>query len=109
MRKGDHKLFSEKPLLYQVVALRLNGYATTSLAILFNCHRSSVESQLERYAIAPMGQIYAIERIASHALFQLVPPEPKWEDDDGEQISKGKTYKQYLEESRLKRLNIRIV
>jgi hypothetical protein len=108
MRTGDHKLFAEKPLLYRAVNLRLNGYATTSLALIFNCHRSSIETQLDRYQVTPIGPVYTIERIASDALFHLVPPEPKWEEVDGERISKGKSYKEYLQESQFKRTIIRI-
>ena len=109
MRQGDTKLFSDRDRLCQLVNLRLNGYASTSLAIIFNCHRSSVESQLQRYGILPLDTIYTIERIAANVLYHLVPPEPKWEEVDGARFSKGKSYADYLKESQFKRTVIRII
>lgn len=108
MREGDIKLFASKPLLYQVVNLRLNGYATKSMAILFHCHRSSIESQLERYGVVYKGVVFTIERITSDVLFRIVPPEPKWREVDGEKISQGKSYKEYLKESQLHRSKVRM-
>lgn len=104
MRLGDKRIFNDHQLLYRVVNLRLNGYASTSLAIIFNCHRSSIESQLSKYAIRPVGPVFTIERIASDALHHLVAPEPRWINVEGQNVSMGKSYKDYLRESKQRRI-----
>ena len=103
MRLGDTRVFSSKPLISLLVNLRFAGYSVTSLGILFNCHHSSVEYQLDRYGVSPVGPVYTLERIASDTLFHLVPPEPLWEEVEGERISRGKTYEEYMKEASFRR------
>lgn len=95
MLKGNTKLFThDKGKFYQMVNLRIIGVATSSLGLLFNCDRSSIESQLDKYFINPKEQIYTIERIVSNAL-----PESKednrWIDMGERKINRGKTYAEY--------------
>lgn len=80
----------------------------TSLGVIFACHHSSIENQCDRYGISPLGPIYSIQHIATETLFHLVPPEPKWEEVDGERVSRGKTYKEYIREAEFKRTLPRI-
>lgn len=68
MRNGDSKLFLNKPKLSQMLELRLNGYALTSLAILFNCDRSSIAYQCDKFHARPLDQVVTFERILKQVL-----------------------------------------
>ena len=94
MRKNDKKLFLNKESLYTMINLRINGFAISSLALLFNCDPSSIRNQCDRYEIVPLDDIYTIERII-HKTFPK-PSESRWKIVDGERINLGKSYKEYL-------------
>lgn len=94
MTLGDKKLFSDKHLLATMLTLRTQGWATTSLSLLFSCDRDSIEKWCERYEAHPGGQVYTIERIAKVALKPLT--DTKWKIRDGEKVHKGFSYNDYL-------------
>ncbi len=95
MKKGNKKIFLNKPRLYQMLNLRRNGLALTSLAVIYNCDRTSVAYHCKEYQIAPIDEeVYDLERIIS----QILPkaPQPTFKIVNGERINLGKTYKEYL-------------
>lgn len=118
-RMPFHKLFYDKQKLYTLVNLRRNGYAYTSLALIFKCDVSSVRHQCDKYMVVPEEEIYTIERIATevitdlsgfttaeritaHVLRQLKPyvSQPvRWEEADGTRYAMGKSYQEYLAEA----------
>lgn len=98
MEKGNKKIFLDKQKLYTMVNLRQVGLATTSLSVIYGVNRSSIENQCDKYDIHPVGETFTIERIVGEVLPQ--PKESSWMVIDGEKINQGKTYKEYLEESR---------
>lgn len=111
------KIFYNKPLLYRLVNLRINGYAYSSLAGIFGVDISSVRHQCDKYELMPVEDIYTIERLITHVLNNLSGvnsveriasdilrqtqiAEPIWEEERGHRYSIGKTYAEYLAEAR---------
>ena len=94
MRKGDKRIFDNKPLLYEMINLRLNGWAYTSLALYFNCDTGTIENQCKKYDIdKATDDIFSIERIIS----KTIPPiEDNFIEIDGYRICKGHDYSYYL-------------
>lgn len=74
--------------------LRRNGYALTTLSIMYNCDISSIRYQCDKYDIEPLDDVYTLERIIS----QVLPKqeEPQYKTVGGEKINLGKSYKEYL-------------
>lgn len=94
MRKNDKKIFLDKVKLTQLLNLRLNGFALTSLAYLFNCDVMSVWHQCKKYQIEPLEDVYTIERI-----IKAVIPKPQpltYRVINGEKINIGKNYADYI-------------
>lgn len=98
MRLGDKKIFQDKQKLYSLVNLRINGYAHTSLAVIFSCDISSIRAQCDKYGIIPQGEVYTIERLVKDILPQFAPLETKWRVIDGKRYALGKTYEEYFEQ-----------
>lgn len=98
MVHGNKKIFLDRDKLTQMLNLRINGFATTSLSVIFGVNRSSIENQCDKYWVKPLDEVITIERIVSNVL----PPPKKshWIVVDGERINQGKSYREYLEESR---------
>lgn len=95
MKKGNKKIFNEKPLLYRLINMRLNGFAYTSLATYFKCDRDSVEKQCRKYDIDKgLEEVFNIERMVSNILPEI--PEERFMVIDGFKICKGKSYKDYV-------------
>lgn len=94
MIKGNKKIFLDKEKLYTMVNLRQAGFATTSLSIMFNVNRSSIENQCDKYLIKPLDQTFTIERILSDVL--PMPKESVWMVIDGRKVNQGKNYQDYV-------------
>ncbi len=77
-----------------MLALRVEGWSFTSLAFLYGCDRTSIETQCKKYGAEPIGRVYTIERIVVYVLRPKI--ETKWKLVDGERINKGKMYEDYL-------------
>jgi len=97
MKKGNKKIFNNKELLYELINLRLNGWAYTSLGIHFNCDRKAVEKQCKKYDIDKATEnIFNIGRIVS----QYTPKiEDRFINLGSHRICKGKDYKDYYSHS----------
>ena len=104
MQLGNKKIFRDKKLLTQMLNLRLNGLALSSLAWLFACDRDSITKQCQKYGIEPHhvysrvmldeeGEVIMVERIVSAVL-------PKdnltYKIVNGERINLGKSYAEYV-------------
>jgi len=94
MKKGNIKLFKDRWLLADMLALRTQGWSFTSLSILFSCDRTSIENQCKKYMAQPEEQVYTIERITVRVLKPLVAD--KWKIVAGERINRGMNYADYL-------------
>lgn len=108
MRTGDTKIFLDKRKLYVMVSLRLNGWSSSSLASLYGCHRSSIDSQLKKYHLDTIEGTFYLDGALAFVLSNLVTAEPKWDVVDGEVITRGKTYKEYVKDSELPSLRLRV-
>lgn len=107
MEQGNKKVFNDKEKLYRMVNLRINGFATNSLAVIFNVDRDSIEKQLEKYRIKPKTnpdpwypkrkEVFNIERIVLQALPK--PEYSQWYIVDGQRFNKGKNYVDYIKDS----------
>lgn len=106
MKLGNIKLFRDKFLLSEMLALRYNGWSFTSIAFLFSCDRKSIENQCRKYGIKPMEDVYTIERISNSAIKDL--SENKWVERNGEKINKGMSYEDYLKKQYPHRKNASI-
>lgn len=96
MRKGDKTLFKDKQMLCNMLNLRVAGWATTSLALLYSCDRSSIEFQCNKFGAKPGGEVFTLERIIRDI---LTPSErdSQWRiTNNGERINLGRSYKDYL-------------
>lgn len=93
MRINDKKVFLDKEKLYQMINLRLNGIAVSSLALFFNVDRSSISYQCDKYLIEPNDEVYTLERIISKV---LPKPDLTFKVINGERINLGRSYKEYL-------------
>ena len=108
MKQGNKKLFLNKIILTQMLNLRLNGLALSSLAWIYNCDRDSISKQCAKYGIEPdhiyhkfaapaPHQVFLLERIVS----QILPKDGgNYKIVNGERINLGKSYKEYLAESK---------
>lgn len=103
MKQGGIKVFNNKQKLYQMTNLRLNGWAFTSLGVLFDCTRVAVQKQCEKYQIFPINQVITIERVVSNALPKPDPNERRWVKIGNNKVCMGRTYKEYLEREYLHR------
>lgn len=107
MRQGDKKLFKDKVKLYQLINLRLNGMALSSLALMFSCDRDSVTKQIVKYGVIP-SHIYGLENLDIPEIFtieriitQVIPVNfANYKVVNGERINLGKSYKEYVAESK---------
>ena len=87
------KIFRDRKTLDRLVNLRINGYAVSTLSIMFKCDKHSIRDQLDKYHIEPWTQIYSIERIVSEVL-----PEPKesvWVMKGDYKFNRGHNYSDY--------------
>lgn len=109
MRKNDKKIFLDKPTLYRMLNLRKTGLTVTTLAIMFNCDYSSIRAQCDKYGIEPLeevwperitgGMVYGIERIIA----EIIPhyqTQTNYKVVNGERINLGKSYAEYIAESK---------
>lgn len=94
MVKGNTKLFLDKPKLYQMVNLRINGLSYVSLAEIFGCDWTSIKYLCHLYYIKPQTQVFGISNIIT----QIIPkPEAlTYKIVNGEKINLGKSYKEYV-------------
>lgn len=100
MKPGDVKLFKDKEKLYAMVNLRRNGWALTSLSLLYGCQVPSIWDQCDKYGVIPLtDEVYTAERITTKVLVELLPDEPRWRVIDGQRVNRGRTYKDYLNRS----------
>lgn len=97
MRQGDTKLFKDKQKLYKMVNLRRNGWAFTSLELIFGCSRISIQDQCKKYQIYPLNEVFTIERIISKSFPKADPNERKWAMIGDNKVCLGRTYKEYQE------------
>jgi len=104
VRKGDNKIFNDKKRLYGLVELRRAGWSISTLSILFNCDRTSIRLQCDKYGIIPWSrENYPIKNIIIPIIRPLADKnEDKWVLIDGERINQGKSYKDYLREYKLR-------
>lgn len=93
MVRGNIKVFKDRFLLSDLLALRSYGWSVYSLSRLYQVDRKSIEEWCNRYQVHPIV-VFTIERIALAGL-----PKPKkeiWKIIAGENVAIGKTYDEYL-------------
>ena len=95
MRNPYKKLFIDKEKLYFAIHLRRTGWATSSIALICGCFRSSIDPQMQKYGIRPDGKVFTIERIIPD-IISKVERKTQWAYIDGERVCLGKSYKDYL-------------
>ena len=81
----------DKEKLYVLVNLRRIGWANTSLASLFGVHEWTIRDQLKTYGISKQEITFGTKGIINKIL-------SRWNIVNGERITRGKTYIQYLKE-----------
>ncbi len=95
MQKGNTKLFINKAKLYEMVNLRICGWAQTSLAMRYSCDRDTIQQQCRKFDIDnEEHDIFNIERIIASVI-------PKKEEDrfidfGVIKICKGRDYIDYF-------------
>ena len=94
MQIGNRKLFIDKALLSRMLNLRRNGYSIQTLAIMFNCHFTSIDFECQKYHIEPLTEVIGLERLISDVIAQV--PAPSYKIINGEKINLGKSYKEYV-------------
>lgn len=100
MRLHDRKIFLNKQKLWEMLNLRMNGYAISTLAIIYHCDMKAIRYQCDKYKITPPdNELYAVERIVSKTISKSIG---NWKFINGERINIGKSYKEYLEEAKRK-------
>lgn len=101
MRLHDRKLFKDTDKLSHMLNLRMQGWTLESLAIYFKCHKTSVEAQCDKYGVIPLEPTVGVEsmgrRIMSRQVFKIA---------DGEVICRGKSYADYLKDSKYPTTNL---
>lgn len=97
MRKNDRKIFLNKPLLYEMLNLRLSGWALTSLAFYYGCDFTSIKYQCIKYQVEPIEDVYTIERMIRQIIPKSLPL--SYKIVNGEKINLGKSYKEYCKTS----------
>lgn len=81
-----------------MLELRMSGYAIKTLAGMYGCDPSSIRHQCDKYGIEPpLHEVYAVDRVVMSAIPSAVG---NWKFVNGERINAGKSYKEYLEESK---------
>lgn len=90
--------FSDRDLLIEAVNLRINGWALSSLALLYTVDKSSLRGQFKKYRVRPKTDVYIVERIVMKPISQQAFEMNKWKIVDGEKVSRGKTYEDYMRE-----------
>ena len=101
MREGDSKLFKDTQLLCNMLTFRVQGWALTSLSMLYACDRTSIGSQCLKYEAFPISEVYSMERITNGVLPLIFKVDTrKWREIEGERICIGKSYEEYLKEAR---------
>lgn len=94
MRSGDKRVFNDPIKRYHLINFRLFGYSETTLAVMFNCHWTSIDSVFKKYQIPKPKEIYTLERIIAQVLPQ--PETPQWKTVAGVKYNLGRDYKDYL-------------
>lgn len=99
-RERFQKIFYDKEKLCIMLNLRINGWAHSSLAILYGIDISSIRHQCDKYEVMPLEVVYTIERIGNDALSKMpLRKEPEWEEWEGKKYAVGKTYAEYLKDA----------
>ena len=76
MVKGKTKIFLNQAKLTKMLNLRRNGYSYNLLAIMFDCDRTSLSFQCDRYQIRPI-EVYNLKGIVAKFLPKQEPPKYK--------------------------------
>lgn len=99
MRKPYQTPFSNRNSLNIMLNLRLNGYSVRTLSLLFHCEKKAIRYQLQKYAIEPQEEsIYGIEKVLNPILVLKVPEMNRWAYINGEKVSRGKNYTDYIKD-----------
>ncbi len=98
-------IFDDKNKINKLVNLRLSGYSLVSLSYLFGVHYTDLIYQFRKYNIKLENtrntegrEVYDIPRITSGLIPRL--PEDRWFIIDGEKFNRGKSYAEYLADSK---------
>lgn len=98
MRKNDKKIFLNKRILVEMLEKRASGWSISALSMHYHCDKSSIRYQIHKYSVNPLDkEIYAIDRIIMQTFPKIVG---NWKEVNGERINLGKSYKEYLAESK---------
>ncbi len=94
MKKGQTTQFANKNRLEEMIKLRRNGLAESSLSLIFNVDKSTIRYHLKKYYITHPVEVYAVERIVGKTLPNST--DPQWKVVGNERINLGRNYKDYL-------------
>ena len=100
VKKSGAFVFKDNRKLYEAMLLRRAGWSLNALAHLYDCDRTSLRYQVRRFCIFPLeGEVFVPERIVKRIIFEIKPKEIEWTIIDGERVSLGKSYQDYLKEA----------
>ena len=95
MRKGDNKLFLDLDKLSTMLNLRRCGTAYDTLALYYQCDRTSIEEQCKKYGVYPEIEVLGVRAVVKLFLDDI-DKDNLWEVDNGMKYNKGRTYEDYL-------------
>ena len=108
MSKVYNLISKDSEKLLEVLYLRRAGWALESLSEMYNIRRQSLRYQCRKYQIFPIktnyiknsNDIFNPKRVIAQIILQIKPVTTQWLVVDGERINQGKSYKDYLKDSK---------